>query len=429
MKRLLAIALAATTALPATAQDAPAPVTPTSIVNAAPASDWRAIDPADLLVMTLAPDAAGQPRVVVIQLIPAPFSQGWVGNIRTLAKAHWWDGTTVYRVVDNWVSQWGDGEDNAANAKPLPAGVVSPTQDYWVDVDALSDLKPARDVPALSPEQEARLDRLAEIVGNPLTSEAAHEAALTEMLSIMGLAGRAEDSPSERIARMSIDATQTLLTEQGWHERDGHAEWVELWNGWPIANQRTEHWEDESGNVVPASELPNASVGTRYFRFDDEGEGDLELADEERYTIIETSVFWPIHCYASVGVARDLAPDTGTGAELYTVIGHAPRQLDRNIAVVGRVIEGIEHLSALPRGKGEAGVYDDPKLRVPIVSVRLGNELPAADRPRFEYLATDSESFARYLTVFANRDDPFYRTPSRGFDVCNAKVPIRRVKP
>jgi peptidylprolyl isomerase len=35
-----------------------------------------------------------------------------------------------------------------------------------------------------------------------------------------------------------------------------------------------------------------------------------------------------------------LSPDTGTGGELYAVIGHAPRHLDRNIAVVGRVIAG-----------------------------------------------------------------------------------------
>jgi peptidylprolyl isomerase len=85
MKRLLALALIAA---PAMAQDQPAPVTPSSIVAAAPKSDWKPIDPADLLVMTLAPDAAGQPRTVVMQLIPPPFSQGWVGNIRTLAKAH-----------------------------------------------------------------------------------------------------------------------------------------------------------------------------------------------------------------------------------------------------------------------------------------------------------------------------------------------------
>ncbi|MCP6473599.1 peptidylprolyl isomerase, partial [Klebsiella pneumoniae] len=49
---------------------------------------------------------------------------------------------------------------------------------------------------------------------------------------------------------------------------------------------------------------------------------------------------WLTHCYGSVGVGRDLAPDTGTGGELYAVIGHAPRHLDRNIAVIGRVIEG-----------------------------------------------------------------------------------------
>lgn len=136
---------------------------------------------------------------------------------------------------------------------------------------------------------------------------------------------------------------------------------------------------------------------------------------------------WPVHCYASVGVARDLSPDTGTGAELYAVIGHAPRQLDRNIAVVGRVIEGIEHLATLPRGKGEAGVYDDPALRVPIVSVRLGNELPAGERPRFEYLGSDTASFAEYVRVRANRNDAFYKVPAGGIDVCNVQVPIRRV--
>ena len=110
------------------------------------------------------------------------------------------------------------------------------------------------------------------------------------------------------------------------------------------------------------------------------------------------------------------------------MIGHAPRQLDRNIAVVGRVIEGIEHLSTLPRGKGEAGVYDDPALRVPIVSVRLGDELPEAERPRFEYLASDSDSFARYVQVRANRNDAFYKVPAGGIDVCNVQVPIRRVR-
>ncbi|HTM96040.1 MAG TPA: peptidylprolyl isomerase, partial [Croceibacterium sp.] len=139
----------------------------------------------------------------------------------------------------------------------------------------------------------------------------------------------------------------------------------------------------------------------------------------------DSDSLWPAHCYGTVGVARDLTPDTGTGAELYAVIGHAPRQLDRNIAVVGRVIEGIEHLSVLPRGKGEAGVYDDQKLRVPILSVRLGNELP--EPPRFQYLASDSASFAEYVRVKANRNDSFYKVPAGGIDLCNVQVPVRGV--
>src|SRR5690606_8028243 len=139
MSRAFAFALAALVPGPALAQD-PEPPTPASVVAEAPAADWRAIDPADLLVMTLAPDRDGNERQVVIQLIPPPFSQGWVGNIRTLAKAHWWDGTTVYRVVDNWVAQWGDGEDDEAKATPLPAGLrVVPEGEYEIRTTAAEE--------------------------------------------------------------------------------------------------------------------------------------------------------------------------------------------------------------------------------------------------------------------------------------------------
>ena len=88
--------------------------------------------------------------------------------------------------------------------------------------------------------------------------------------------------------------------------------------------------------------------------------------------------------YAMVGVGRDLSPDTGTGGELYTIIGHAPRQLDRNIALVGRIVSGIEHMSSLPRGTEALGFYKERSSDVPIVSARMATELPAADRPRFE---------------------------------------------
>ena len=102
------------------AQDTPqAAPSPGQIVESAGPDEWVAIAPEDMLVMDLAPDAEGAARRVVIQLIPPPFSQGWVGNIRTLAAAHWWDGTSINRVQDNYVVQWGD----ATEKKPLPGGL------------------------------------------------------------------------------------------------------------------------------------------------------------------------------------------------------------------------------------------------------------------------------------------------------------------
>ena len=132
------------------------------------------------------------------------------------------------------------------------------------------------------------------------------------------------------------------------------------------------------------------------------------------------------HCYASVGVGRDLSPDTGTGGELYAVIGHAPRQLDRVIAVVGRVIDGIDRLSSLPRGTEALGFYKDKAQFVPIAGIRLASDMPAAERPAYEYMDTSSAAFARYLHVRANRHDDFYIRPAGGVDLCNVQVPVRK---
>jgi peptidylprolyl isomerase len=132
------------------------------------------------------------------------------------------------------------------------------------------------------------------------------------------------------------------------------------------------------------------------------------------------------HCYGSVGVGRDLSPDTGTGGELYAVIGHAPRQLDRNIALVGRVIEGIDKLSSLPRGTEALGFYKDKSQYVPIAAIRLAADLPASQRPSYEVMDTASPTFARYLKLRANRHDDFYVRPAGGVDLCNVQVPVRK---
>ncbi len=134
---------------------------------------------------------------------------------------------------------------------------------------------------------------------------------------------------------------------------------------------------------------------------------------------------WLAHCYGMVGVGRDMPPDTGSGVELYGVIGQAPRHLDRNIALVGRIVSGIEALSALPRGTGDLGFYTDPGQRLVIRRIRIAADLPAAERPRYAVMRSDSPAFAAYVDARANRRDAFFMRPAQGVDLCNAPVPVR----
>jgi peptidylprolyl isomerase len=288
----LLLALAAAAAQPAAR---PKPPTPSEIVAKAPASAWETVPADDLMVIDFADGAR-----TVIQLAPA-FAPVHVANIRALAKADYWRGSSVYRVQDNYVAQWGVNEGGPA----IPAGVVKrPPAEYH---------RPVRGLPI-----------------------------------------------------------RPLGFSDSYAPRTGHA------LGWPVAyNPKT---------------------------------GRANLA----------------HCYAMVGVGRDMAPDTGMGGELYAVIGHAPRHLDRNIAVVGRVVEGIENLSALPRGTETLGFYRAGTVARSIRTVRLASALGPAERPSFQVMRTGSASFAAFVTARANRRDDFFQVPAGGVDLCNAPVPVRR---
>lgn len=136
---------------------------------------------------------------------------------------------------------------------------------------------------------------------------------------------------------------------------------------------------------------------------------------------------WLVHCYGMVGVGRDNPPDTGNGAELYAVIGHAPRHLDRNIALVGRVLGGIERVAALPRGGEALGFYKTPAERTGIVSARIAADLPATGRPGYQVMDTASPTFADWVRARANRGDGFFVKAAGALDICNAVPPIRRV--
>ncbi|MEO7065661.1 MAG: peptidylprolyl isomerase [Rhodanobacter sp.] len=134
---------------------------------------------------------------------------------------------------------------------------------------------------------------------------------------------------------------------------------------------------------------------------------------------------WLTHCYGMVGVGRDNSPDSGDGSSLYTVIGQAPRTLDRNLAVVGRVLEGMPLLSGLPRGAGAMGFYSSASQRTPVTSVRMAADLPASKREPIEVLRTDSATFAALIEAKRNRHDAFYARPAGKISLCNIPVPVR----
>ncbi|KAF1698959.1 peptidylprolyl isomerase [Pseudoxanthomonas jiangsuensis] len=267
------------------------------ILDASPAADWRSPDPENTLYLEL---DAGR---VVIELAPG-FAPAHVANIRTLAREGFWDGTSIYRVQDNFVAQFGDADaDDAARAKPLGTA--------------------KRKLPAEFERDAAGL------------------------------------------------AFEPLPDADGWAPQAGFVD------------------------GFAAGRDPDAGKA------------------------------WLAHCYGAVGAGRNLEADSSLGAELYVVIGQSPRQLDRNITLVGRVIQGIERLSALPRGPEPMGFHEEAARRTPIRAVRLASELPPAQRSTLQLLRTDSATFRELVESRRNRRDDFYKRPAGHIDLCNVPLPVR----
>lgn len=134
---------------------------------------------------------------------------------------------------------------------------------------------------------------------------------------------------------------------------------------------------------------------------------------------------WLVHCYGMVGAGRGNEPESGNGSQLYVVTGHAPRQLDRNIALVGRVVQGMELLSTLPRGTGPLGFYEGPAQHVPMRSIRLAGDVEPSQRTGLEVLRTDTPTFTALVEARRNRRDAWYVAPAGHVDVCNVPIPVR----
>jgi peptidylprolyl isomerase len=273
------------------------PSTVAAVLAASKREEWRRLDPERTIYMEL---DSGR---VIFELSPT-FAPRHVENIRALARSGWFDGLSINRVQDNFVTQWGDPDGK----KPI--------------------------------------------------------------------VGAASRLPAE-------------------FERS---------------------WTSE----IVFSALPDGDVFAPEAGF---VEGFWAAGDRKAHRI------WLAHCYGTLGVGRDTAADSGSGAELYVVIGQAPRQLDRNITVAGRAVSGMELLAALPRGTEALGFYKTAAERTPIRRFRLAADVPAEERTELELLRTDSESFAEVVEARRNRRDEWYKVPAGQIDLCSAPLPVRRVTP
>jgi len=137
---------------------------------------------------------------------------------------------------------------------------------------------------------------------------------------------------------------------------------------------------------------------------------------------------WMLHCYGAIGVGRENPPNTGNSSELYTVIGQAPRHLDRNLAMVGRIVQGMELLTSLPRGTGALGFYETAEERTIIRSLRLASEVPPVQRTNLEVLRTDSQTFRDVIASRRHRREDFFVEPTGRINVCNVPLPVRAAR-
>jgi peptidylprolyl isomerase len=297
--RAAALAAVAALALVPEAARAAAPDRRTTkeVLDAAPPSAWRPLDPERTLYLEL---PGGR---VVVELAP-DFAPRHVANVKALARARFWDGLAVVRVQDGFVAQWGD-PDAGDPAKARPLGGAA--------------------------------------------------------------------------ARLPAEATRPAagLTFRRLPDADGWAPQVGFVDGFPVARD------------------PRAGRA------------------------------WIAHCYGVVAAGREDPLDSSNGAELYAVIGQAPRQLDRNVTVVGRVVAGMEHLSALPRGAGAMGFYERPEQRAPIARVRVAADVPEAERTALEVLRTDGPPWDAFVESRRNRREPWYHVPAGHVDLCNLAPPVR----
>ena len=138
---------------------------------------------------------------------------------------------------------------------------------------------------------------------------------------------------------------------------------------------------------------------------------------------------WLMHCPGIVAMARNEDKDSSR-TDFYIVMGQAPRYLDRNMNVFGRVIEGMDVVQRINRGPvSNQGVFTDETASSRIRSIKLLSEIPEASREKAYVMDTASKAFDAILDDRRNRTHKFFHhKPPKILDVCQVPVGGRTTK-
>lgn len=139
---------------------------------------------------------------------------------------------------------------------------------------------------------------------------------------------------------------------------------------------------------------------------------------------------WLTHCPGAVAMARNDDPDSG-GTDFYIVIGQAPRYLDRNLTIFGRVVWGMDVVQRIKRGPAlKNGIIEEDLDRSWIRNMRLASSLEPDQRMDIYVADTNSPGFIKMLKERRDRSQKFfYHKPPTVLDVCQVPVPVRLEKP
>jgi len=138
---------------------------------------------------------------------------------------------------------------------------------------------------------------------------------------------------------------------------------------------------------------------------------------------------WLTHCPGTIAMARNDGPNTGR-TDFYIVIGQAPRYLDRNLTVFGRVVWGMDVVQRIKRGPTlKNGIIEGDLDRTWIKRMRLASSLEENEQLDIWMADTNSKGFKNTLKERRNRSNKFfYHKPPKVLDICQVPVPVRLEK-